>query len=134
MIFRPYYDGLAFIAKSDIFYNFDKLARHAFVTSLMGALRNYGGWSGKFEDFEASFHQAFEPFMPDREDRDHMFKVLKPEGDPSDTQLANLRSAKQLTDLYLIHIGCRTWRTIMEHKEREGEAQKIMRAEAPSCS
>jgi len=52
-IFRPYFDGLALIAKSDIFYSFDILARHAFVASLAGALRRYGGWSGKFEDFEA---------------------------------------------------------------------------------
>jgi AbiV family abortive infection protein len=80
-IFRPYFDGLALIAKSDIFYSFDILARHAFIASLAGALRRYGGWSGNFADFEASFQEGFAPFMPDREHRDQMFRALKPEGD-----------------------------------------------------
>jgi hypothetical protein len=133
-IFKPYYDGLAFIAKSDIFYNFDKLARHTFIASLAGALHRYGGWSGKLEDFEASFHQTVAPVMPDCEDRDHMFKALKREGDPAETPLVNLRSVKQLTDLYRIHIGGRTWRRILEQKDKEGEAQKIVRAAAPSRS
>jgi AbiV family abortive infection protein len=113
-IFRPYFDGLALIAKSDIFYSFDILARHAFIASLAGALRRYGGWSGNFEDFEASFHEGFAPFMPDREHRDQMFRALKPEGDPAETPLVNLRSAKQLADLYLIHTSSRTWRTILD--------------------
>jgi hypothetical protein len=101
-IFKPYLDGLALIAKSDVFYSFDILARHAFVASLAGALRRYGGWSGTLEDFEASFHEGFASFMPDREHRDRMFRALKPEGDPAETPLVNLRSAKQLTDLYLV--------------------------------
>jgi len=113
-IFRPYFDGLALIAKSDIFYNFDQLARRAFVASLAGALRRYGGWSGKSEDFEARFHEAFAPFMSEREHRDRMFKTLEPGGDPTETSLGNLRSAKQLADLYLIHVGRRTWRTILD--------------------
>jgi len=112
-IFNPYLHGLALIAKSDIFYSFDILARHTFVASLAGALRQYGGWSGKSEDFEASFHKGFAPFMPDREHRDRMFRALKPEGDPAETSLVNLRSAKQLTDLYLIHTARRTWLTIL---------------------
>ena len=123
-IFRPYFDGLAFIAKSDIFYNFDMLARRAFIASLAGALRRYGGWSGKVEDFEASFHEEFAPFIPDPGDRDHMFKVLSPEGDPADTPLSNLRSAKQLADLYLIHIGRRTWRTILDQRRMERTNQE----------
>ena len=113
-IFKPYFDGLALIAKSDTFYNFDTLARHAFVAGLAGALRRYGGWSGKQEDFEASFHEEFAPFMPDQDNRNQMFRVLKPEGDQTDTSLVNLRSAKQLTDLYLIHTGRRTWRAIFD--------------------
>jgi hypothetical protein len=56
------------------------LARHAFVASLAGALRRYGGWSGKFENFKASLHEGFAPFMRDREHRDQVFRVLKPEG------------------------------------------------------
>ena len=116
-IFRPYFDGIALIAKSDLFYSFDILARRAFIASLAGALRRYGGWSGKPEDFEASFHEGFTPFMPEREHRDQMFRVLRPEGDTSETALANLRSAKQLTDLYLIHTGRQTWRTILNQAE-----------------
>jgi AbiV family abortive infection protein len=38
-IFEPYFHGLAFVSKSDLFYNFDTLARHAFAASLAGALR-----------------------------------------------------------------------------------------------
>ena len=113
-IFKPYYDGLALIAKSDIFYSFDTLARHAFVSSLAGALRRYSGWSGELGDFEESFHEGFAPFMPSREHRDQMYKVLQPEGDPAETALANLRSAKQLADLYLIHTGRQTWRAILD--------------------
>jgi hypothetical protein len=113
-IFKPYFDGLAFIAKSDLFYNFDMLARHAFTASLAGALRRYSGWNGNPQDFEASFHEGFTPFMPNREHRDQMFRALKPEGDPAETPLVNLRSAKQLADLYLIHTGRRTWRSILD--------------------
>jgi len=120
-IFRPYFDGLALIAKSDIFYNFDTLARHAFVASLAGALRRYGGWSGDSETFEASFHEGFSPFMPDRKDRDQMYRFLRREGDPDETPLENLRSAKQLADLYLIHIGHRTWRTMLDRTRQAGD-------------
>jgi len=119
-IFRPYLDGLALIAKSDIFFSFDILARHAFVASLAGALRRYGGWNGKSEDFEASFHEGFMPFKPAREDRDQMLKVLTPAGDQAETTLANLRSAKQVADLYLIHIARKTWRTILERRAPTG--------------
>jgi AbiV family abortive infection protein len=115
-IFKPYLDGLAFIAKSDIFYNFDTLARHAFVASLAGALRRYGGWSGRPEDFEASFHEGFAPFMPDREHRVQMLRALQPAGDPAETPLVNLRSAKQLADLYLIHTARRIWHAILDRR------------------
>jgi hypothetical protein len=113
-IFEPYFHGLALIAKSDVFYSFDSLSRQAFVYSLFGALRRYGGWSGKPEDFEATLRAQFEPFMPEQEHREQMFKLLKPEGDPAETPLVNLRSAKQLADLYLIHMGRRNWRTILD--------------------
>ncbi len=61
--------------------------------------------------------------MPEREHRDRMFKFLKPEGDPAETPLVNLRSAKQLADLYLIYTGRRNWRTILDQglRQREGE-------------
>ena len=113
-IFEPYFNGLALIAKSDLFHRFDIVARQAFAYSLFGALRRYGGWSGKPEDFETTLHAQFEPFMPEQEHRDRMFKFLKPEGDPAETPLVNLRSAKQLADLYLIHTGRRNWRTILD--------------------
>lgn len=124
-IFRPYLDGLAMIAKSDIFYSFDELARRAFVASLAGALNCYGGWSGKSEDFEARYHEGFAPFMPDRDDRDRMFRALTPGGDPDETPLVNLRSAKQLADLYLIHTARRTWRTILDRSASTGDPHVI---------
>src|SRR5258706_1443773 len=40
-IFGPYLRGLGLIAKSDLFYNFDALARHEFASSLAGALHRY---------------------------------------------------------------------------------------------
>ena len=76
-IFEPYFHGLALIAKSDVFFSFDILARQAFVYRLFGALRRYGGWSGKPEDFEAAFHAQFEPFMPEQEHRERMLQVSK---------------------------------------------------------
>jgi|HubBroStandDraft_1064217.scaffolds.fasta_scaffold00328_4 AbiV family abortive infection protein len=115
-IFKPYLDGLALIAKSDIFFSFDQLARYAFVGSLAGALRHYGGWNGKPDDFEASFHEGFVPIIPDPEHRDQVLRALKPEGDPAETPLVNLRTAKQLADLYLIHISRRTWLTTSDRR------------------
>ena len=113
-IFEPYFNGLALIAKSDLFHRFDIVARQAFAYSLFGALRRYGGWSGKPEDIETTFHAQFEPFMPEQEHRDRMITFLKPEGDPAETPLVNLRTVKQLTDLYLIYTGRRNWRTILD--------------------
>ncbi|MER8689376.1 AbiV family abortive infection protein [Mesorhizobium sp. M1136] len=115
-IFGPYFTGLALIAKSDLFYSFDRIARQAFAKSLANALRLYGGWSGKEEDFQTSLHAAFEPFMPDREHRETVFMAVTSKGDPTETPLVNLRSAKQLADLYLIHVGRRTWRAVLDRK------------------
>lgn len=109
-IFRPYYDGLALISKSDRFYSFDELARRAFVASLAGAFARYAGWDGKDDSFHLCFHAAFAPIMPEQEHRDQMFRFLTREGDPNETSLVNLRSAKQLADLYLILIGRRMWK------------------------
>ncbi|WP_315729051.1 AbiV family abortive infection protein [Bradyrhizobium sp. SZCCHNS2015] len=116
-IFAPYFHGLAMISKSDTFYRFDDLARHEFVRSLAGALQRYGNWNGKAEDFEERLHQGFAPFMPDPQHRDRLFKALRTIGDPDETPLVNLRSAKQLADLYLIHTAKRTWRTILHRKD-----------------
>lgn len=112
-IFGPYFHGLAFIAKSDLFYNFDALARHAFVASFAGALRQFGGWSGKPEDFEDKFHEVFSPVLGERTHRDQLFRALRPEGDPSETSLVNLRTAKQVADLYLIRCGQENWQKIL---------------------
>jgi hypothetical protein len=121
-IFQPYFHGLALIAKSDIFYSFDALARQSFVAILAGALRRYGAWSGKHEDFEACLHEAFTPLISEREHRDRMFKALTRDGDPAETQLVNLRSAKQLTDLYRIHTGHRTWQAVLGHRVHADKA------------
>ncbi len=115
-IFLPYFHGLALIAKSDMFYNFDVLARQSFVASLAGALRHYGGWNGDSEKFEARFHDEFEAFMPEREHRDQMFKALTPEGNSTENSLEDLRSAKQLADLYLIYIGRQNLRAIINKR------------------
>ncbi|MDI1344104.1 MAG: AbiV family abortive infection protein [Pseudolabrys sp.] len=109
-IFKPYFDGLAFIAKSDAYYNLDLLARQAFVSSLAGALHHWGDWDGQEETFEAAFHAAFKSFIPDPQHRKQMFPALTSTGDPGETTLVNLRSAKQLVDLYLIDVAARTWR------------------------
>jgi AbiV family abortive infection protein len=111
-IFRPYYDGLALIAKSDNFYSFDLLVRHAFVASLAGALRRYGDWNGQPEEFDARLHEGFAPFISNREDREKKFRALTLEGDPAEKPLVNLRTAKQLADLYLIETSRRIWHTV----------------------
>lgn len=111
-IFRPYLDGLALVAKSDVFYDFNELARAAFQASLYGALHHYGGWSGQPDEFAECFHNAFSSFMPDEDHRNKMLKVLAPKGNPAESPLANCRSAKQLADLYLISIGRQNWRAI----------------------
>lgn len=119
-IFRPYYDGLALMAKSDTFYSFDLLARRAFVGSLAAALARYGGWDGSDSSFRVSFDEAFAPIIPEKEHRDQMFQVLTAEGDQAETPLVNLRSAKQLTDLYLILVAKRTWTEILKSKSDQG--------------
>jgi AbiV family abortive infection protein len=102
-IFSPYFNGLAMIAKSDTFYRFDHLARHEFIKSLAGAFRRYGDWDGSHDTFEQAFHRNFTPFMPDQEHRVQMLRSLTVQGDPSETSLVNLRSAKQIADLFLVH-------------------------------
>jgi hypothetical protein len=47
-----------------------------------------------------------------------MLKMLTREGDSTETPLANLRSAKQLADLYLIYTARRTWRTILDRASK----------------
>jgi AbiV family abortive infection protein len=104
-IFRPYLDGLALIAKSDIFYSFDELARRAFVSALAGALHKFESWDGEIDTFETTLHAAFEPFMPDCEHRYIAFDSLKAKPTKENSQLKNLRTAKQLADLYLLHVA-----------------------------
>ena len=45
-IFSHYFHGLAFIAKSDIYYNLDQTAWQAFIFSLFEALRTHGAGTG----------------------------------------------------------------------------------------
>jgi hypothetical protein len=122
-IFSHYFHGLAFIAKSDVYYNFDQLARNAFIFSLFGALRRYGGWNGAQEEIDGRLHEAFSPIVPERENRQLLFKSLTVQGNPDETSLANLRTAKQVADLYLIQVANRTWRRILDGREGEGEVE-----------
>jgi|GEM_PF-2780627 len=124
-IFSHYFHGLACIAKSDVYYNFDQLARTAFISSLFGALRRYGGWSGAQEEIDARLHEAFSPVVQERENRELLFKSLTVQGDPTETSLANLRTAKQVADLYLIQVANRTWRRILAGREVEGDAESV---------
>jgi hypothetical protein len=112
-IFSPYFNGLAMIAKSDTFYRFDNLARHEFVKSLAGAFRKYGDWDGLQDTFEQAFHRNFAPFMSDQEHRMKMLKSLTVQGDPGETSLINLCSAKQVTDLFLIHTAKLNMKSIL---------------------
>lgn len=121
-IFQPYLDGLALIAKSDIFYSFDELARTAFVQSLAAAFRRYGDWDGTDQTFETAFHRNFSPIMPQEEHRLQMLRSLTLGGDPSETPLVNLRSAKQMADLYLILVGKREWQNTMACFADEGSS------------
>jgi hypothetical protein len=71
--------------------------------------------------------------MPDRSHRDQVFKILKPHGDPTETSLVNLRTTKQLADLYLVHTGHRNWRAILEREgvELGREVHSAVRGEVP---
>ncbi len=122
-IFSHYFHGLAFIAKSDVYYNLDQLARNGFIFSLFGALRRYGGWNGAQEEIDSRLHEAFSPVVPERENRELLFKSLTVQGNPAETSLANLRTAKQVADLYLIQVANRTWRRILDGREGEGEVE-----------
>ena len=124
-IFSHYFHGLAFIAKSDVYYNFDQTARQAFIFSLFGAMRQYGDWIGtKQEEIEAALHAAFSAIVPERENREMLFKSLTTAGNPAETSLANLRTAKRVTDLYLIQVANRTWRRILDGRDTGSEAEQ----------
>ncbi len=113
-IFGHYFHGLAFIAKSDVYYNMDQTARMAFTSALLEALRMHGGWNGTQEDIEPRLHAAFADIVPDRENRELLFKALTIRGDPKESSLANLRTAKHVADLYLIQVANRTWQRILD--------------------
>lgn len=113
-IFSHYFHGLAFIAKSDVYYNCDQTARQAFIFSLFGALRQYGGWNGAQEEIDTRLHEAFLPIVPEREHRELLFKSLTVQGNTAETSLANLRTAKQVADLYLIQVAQSSWRRILD--------------------
>lgn len=116
-IFRPYYDGLALVAKSDEYYSFDEMARQAFGASLGGALHEFAGWDGTPEKFAPTFHTAFTPFMPEKEHRDQMLHAISPQKpDPELTLWESLRSTKQMADLYLINVARRKWLERFEKK------------------
>jgi hypothetical protein len=116
-IFSHYFHGLAFIAKSDVYYNLDQLARNAFIICLFGALRRYGDWNGAQEEIDRRLHEAFSPVIPQRENREMLFKSLTVQGNPAETSLVNLRTAKQVVDLYLIQVANRTWQRILGDRE-----------------
>ena len=102
-IFQPYLDGLALLSKSDLFYSFDDVALSSFASSLAGAMKRYGGWTGRDEDFEESFHINFEAFMPDLDHRIQMLETLRNQQLDRAALFESIRSAKHLADLFLIH-------------------------------
>lgn len=121
-IFRPYLDGLALVAKSDILLSFDHMAQAAFRASLAAALARYGGWNGETDQFEIQFHLAFEPFMPEREHRDQVLQSLTAESKGRQEQFDALRTSKQLIDLYFIHIARDEWsQTLKAMRKRPPE-------------
>lgn len=121
-IFSHYFHGLAFIAKSDVYYNMNQTARLAFTFALWGALRAHGGWDGTQADIDPRLHAAFADMVPEREHRELLFKSLTTGGNPDETSLANLRTAKQVADLYLIQVANRTWQRILGVRaDGEGE-------------
>ena len=98
-IFSHYFHGLAFIAKSDIYYNLDQMARQAFIFSLFGALRAHGGWNGTQE----GRGPATAPGLPGHRSRTRapgvVIQVPHPAGKPGWFSLGNLRTAKQVAEL-----------------------------------
>jgi hypothetical protein len=84
-------------------------------------MRQYGDWNGAREEMDARLHEAFSPIVPERENRELLFKSLTVQGNPAETSLANLRTAKQVADLYLIQVANRTWRRILNGREGVGE-------------
>jgi hypothetical protein len=95
----------------------------ALAISLFGVLRRYGGWNGAQEEIDSRLHEALSPVVPERENRELLFKSLTVQGNPAKTSLANLRTAKQVADLYLIQVANRTWRRILDRREGEGEVE-----------
>ena len=120
-IFSHYFHGLAFIAKSDVYYNMDQTARMAFTFALFGALRAHGGWDGTQADIDPRLHAAFAELVPEREHRELLFKSLTNGGNPDESSLANLRTAKHVADLYLIRVANRTWRRILDVRTEDDE-------------
>ena len=61
--------------------------------------------------------------FPEGENRELLFKSLTVQGNPAESSLANLRTAKQVADLYLIQVANRTWRRILDGREGEREVE-----------
>ena len=117
-IFGPYFDGLALIAKSDVYVSFDELARHAFGAILRGALHKFAGWDGNSHTFEPTFHAAFSSFMPEKDHRDQMLHTISPkEPHPKLALWERLRSTKQMADLYLMHVARQKWLARSAHQK-----------------
>ena len=49
-IFSHYFHGLAFIAKSDVYYNLDQIARQCLHFQPFRSFARYGGWNGEQEE------------------------------------------------------------------------------------
>ena len=75
------------------------------------------------EEIDGSLHEAFLAIVPERENRELLFKSLTAPGNPAETALANLRTAKQVADLYLIQVANRTWRRILDDREAGSGAE-----------
>jgi AbiV family abortive infection protein len=108
-IFAPYFYGLALMAKTDLHVATEELGRTAFIASLGAALRHYGAWDGGGISFRDAVDRAFEPIIPDVENRTTVFRSLNPHVDRERTPFQHMITAKHLVDLFLIRTAREQW-------------------------
>lgn len=107
-IFGPYFQGLALLAKSDVHVSTEMTVKNAFIASLCGAIRHFGGWDGQQASLAETLDRLFTPIIPDDNHRKQVLAALHPPIPSGPISPATI-TTKQLVDLYLIRTARDIW-------------------------
>jgi hypothetical protein len=107
-IFGPYFQGLALLAKSDVHVSTEMTVKNAFMASLYGAIKRFGGWDGQQASLAETLDRLFTPIIPGDNDRKQVLAALHPPTPSGPISPATI-TTKHLVDLYLIRTARDIW-------------------------